>query len=111
MVKVISHREKETWNKIIQNSRKADIYKDWGYLNALKLNGDGEPLLFTYINDDTEIINVALKRDIRKDKHFKSLPKNKYFDLISPYGYGGTLIQPRMKLILRRILEYYKIIV
>ncbi|RAI79920.1 peptidoglycan bridge formation glycyltransferase FemA/FemB family protein [Macrococcoides goetzii] len=49
--------------------------------------------MFTYINDETEIINVALKCDIRTDKHFKSLPKNKYFDLISPYGYGGTLIQ------------------
>ncbi|MBC9875429.1 hypothetical protein [Macrococcoides bohemicum] len=49
--------------------------------------------MFTHISDDTEIINVALKRDIRKDKRFKSLPKHKYFDLISPYGYGGTLIQ------------------
>lgn len=51
------------------------------------------PLLFTYINDDTEIINVSLKRDIHKVNHCKPLPKNKYFDLISPYGYGGTLIQ------------------
>lgn len=93
MFKVISHHDKEAWDNIIHHLSQADIYKGWGYVNGLKLNGDGDLLLFTYINDETEIINIALKRDIRKVKHFKSLPKNKHFDLISPYGYGGTLIQ------------------
>lgn len=49
MFKVISHHDKETWVNIIHHSSQADIYKDWGYINGLKLNGNGEPLLFTYI--------------------------------------------------------------
>lgn len=92
MFKVITHDLKEEWDRIINNSSVADVYYSWAYLNLFKIHGDGEPLLFYFSKDSHEIINVALKRDISLDSNFNNLPQNKYFDLISPYGYGGTLI-------------------
>ncbi|MCO4096708.1 GNAT family N-acetyltransferase [Macrococcoides canis] len=92
MFKVVSHDMKEEWDTIINNSKQTDIYHEWGYVNSYKINGDGEPLLFTFINDETEIINVVLKRDIHEEERLSSVKPNKLFDLISPYGYGGTLI-------------------
>ena len=44
-------------------------------------------------NDDIRGINVVMKRDIAKDKHFiGKIPMEIYFDFATPYGYGGWLI-------------------
>ena len=93
MFKVIKHINMDEWNNIVNNSKLTDVYHTWSYLNGYKKNGDGEPLLFYFKSDDTEIINVVIKRDISKDSNFSDkIKKSKYFDIISPYGYGGTLI-------------------
>ncbi|MCU7557552.1 GNAT family N-acetyltransferase [Macrococcus capreoli] len=94
MFKVIKHQNKDEWDQIVNNSDLTDVYHTWGYLNGYYLNGDGDPLLFYFKTDTTEIINVVIKRDIHADKRFSEVLKpGRYFDFISPYGYGGTLIQ------------------
>ncbi|QTQ08968.1 GNAT family N-acetyltransferase [Macrococcoides canis] len=94
MFKVIKHQNIDEWNQIVNNSVLTDVYHTWSYINGYYLNGDGEPLLFYFKSNNTEIINVVLKRDISEDINFSDkLKRNKYFDIISPYGYGGTIIQ------------------
>ncbi|ULG74953.1 GNAT family N-acetyltransferase [Macrococcus brunensis] len=106
MFKVISFKQREEWEGFIEESNQADVYHQWGYVESYRINGDGDPILFTYKSETTEIINVVLKRDISKNPNFKSLPRNKYFDFVSPYGYGGTLIQGDNKL---EIEEYFRL--
>ncbi|MBQ5152944.1 GNAT family N-acetyltransferase [Macrococcoides caseolyticum] len=106
MFKVIKHQNISEWNNIVNNSKLTDVYHNWDYLNGYYLNGDGEPLLFYYKSDKTEIINVVLKRDVSNDINFNDkLRRNKFFDFISPYGYGGTLISTEND---EEIKEYFK---
>ena len=84
----------EKWDKIVKNFEKYDVYYLSGYVNAFKIHGDGEPLLLYYEGNGLKAINVVMLRDIANDHYFKGkIPNNCYFDLITPYGYGGWLIE------------------
>ncbi len=63
-------------------------------MKAFQLHGDGEPLLFYYDDGQTRGINVVMKRDVADDSRFDGLiPKGCYYDLTTPYGYGGWIIE------------------
>ena len=82
------------WDNIVKSFENHDVYYLSGYVKAFQLHGDGEPLLFYFDNGNTKAINVTMKRDISKDIRFNGkIEENKYFDLITPYGYGGFLIE------------------
>lgn len=84
----------ERWDEIVRSFQKYDIYYLSGYAKAFQLHGDGEPLLFYYDDGDTRAINVVMKRDIADDAHFlDKLPHGKHFDFITPYGYGGFIVE------------------
>ena len=71
-----------------------DVYWLSSYVKAFRIHGDGEPLLFYYCDDDNRGINVVMKRDIAKDKHFTGkLSEGEYFDFATPYGYGGWIVE------------------
>ena len=62
-------------------------------VKSVMFAGEGEPLLFYLEDGDNRAISVMFKRDVALSDQFKGLiPLNTYFDLISPYGYGGFLI-------------------
>lgn len=93
MIKVYDLEQSEQWNNIINNFEKKDIYYTPNYANAFYLNGDGKPKLIHYTNEGSEAINVVMLRDISDSINFKdSIEKGTYFDLSTPYGYGGWLI-------------------
>jgi len=93
MLEVIT-LEETRWDEIVKNFIDHDIYYLSGYVKGFYLHGDGIPLLFYYHDDDLSAINVVMKRDIADDKNFNDLiEKEKYYDLATPYGYGGWLIQ------------------
>ena len=82
------------WDEIVRSFHDYDVYWLSGYVKAFKLHGDGEPLLFYYEDGSTRGINVAMKRDVADDIHFRGkIPKRKYIDFSTPYGYGGWLIE------------------
>ena len=82
------------WDHIVKSFQQYDVYYLSGYAKAFYLNGDGEPLLFYYENENIRGINVVMKRDISDSKRFQGkIDKNKYFDFATPYGYGGWLIE------------------
>lgn len=94
MLSVISISENSQWNKIVTSFSNYDVFYLNEYVKAFQNHGEGEPLLFYYENKDLRGINVVMKRDIAKDKHFIGvLPENMYFDFSTPYGYGGWILE------------------
>lgn len=71
-----------------------DVYYLSGYIKGFQIHGDGVPLLFYYNNNNFRAINVVMKRDISEHKEFKGkIKENEYFDLSTPYGYGGFILE------------------
>lgn len=94
MLTVYTLADGETWDALVRSFQNYDVYYLSGYVKAFQLHGDGDPLLFYYEGDSIRGINVVMKRDIALDPHFTGqLPMGKYFDLATPYGYGGWLIE------------------
>lgn len=94
MIKVFSLEQSEQWDNVVKSFKQCDVYWLSGYVKAFKLHGDGEPMLIYYEDDLTRGINVVVKRDVAKDKHFVNrIPENKYFDFATPYGYGGWIVE------------------
>ena len=93
-VQVVELTEKTKWNKIVKSFSNYDVFYLPEYVEAFKMHGDGEPILFYYNDGKTKAMNVIMKRDIAKTEFFNDkLEENKYFDLSSPYGYGGFIIE------------------
>lgn len=93
-LKVFTLNESEQWDGIVKSFKKYDVYYLSGYAKAFHSHGDGVPLLFYFDNGNTRAINVAMKRDIATDpKLAEHITPNTYFDLVTPYGYGGFLLE------------------
>lgn len=98
--------EYKDWNSIVTSFENWDIYYLKEYAQSLKLHGDGEPYLIHYYDNDMELCYVVMKNDIAKSKVFENLlEKSKYFDLETPYGYGGPLFLGRIN---KQSLNKYK---
>lgn len=86
--------QSEQWDEIVCSFKKYDVYYLSGYVKAFQINGDGEALLLYYNSEEMQAVNVVIKRDVAEDPHFKKFMKeNVYYDLATPYGYGGWLIE------------------
>lgn len=82
----------EQWDKIVRSFEDYDIFYLSGYSKAFMNENpsNGKPILLLYENASDRAINVVFSRDIAHDKNFIGKIKEKtYFDLITPYGYGG----------------------
>lgn len=94
MLSVITINESERWDNIVRSFRNYDVSYLSGYSKSFQFHGDGEPLLFYYNDGSTRAMNVVMKRDIANADTFKDkLPSNSWFDLSTPYGYGGFWIE------------------
>jgi len=94
VISVYTLLESEQWDEIVQSFKEYDVYYLSGYVKAFQIHGDGVPLMFFYEGKNIRGINVVMKRDIALDNNFKGkLLKDKYFDFVTPYGYGGWLIE------------------
>ena len=92
MFKTYTIKEKKEWQSILRKFSYVDIYYYPDYAFAYQSNNEGEVQLIHYIDNDLEVINVVIKRDISCHPNFKSsLEKELYYDYITPYGYGGPL--------------------
>lgn len=94
MLTVVSLKDSLKWDEIVKSFKSHDIYYHAGYSKACKLMEEGEPTLFYFEYENMQAINVALIRDISNAKYFKGkLPEKQYFDMSTPYGYGGLLTE------------------
>lgn len=91
---VLTLEQRKEWDNIVMSFKEYDTYWLSGYAKAFKLHGDGNPLLLYYDNNKTRGINVVMKRDIAKDPSFDGkIREGEYYDLSTPYGYGGWLFE------------------
>lgn len=97
MIKTYFTDECEKWDKIVASFSKHDAYYLSGYVKAFELNGDGQAMLIYFESDTppkTRAINVVMKRDISDFPPFSGyLQKNEFFDIATPYGYGGFIVE------------------
>lgn len=93
-LRVLTLTESREWDDTIRSFNLYDTYYMSGYTKSFHVHGDGEPLLFYYNDGIIKGINVSMKRSITEDPLFKGAFDNEsYFDLATPYGYGGWIIE------------------
>lgn len=94
MLKIVNFGNKDYWDGIVKSFTNEDVYYLSGYVKAFKIHGDGEPVLLYFESDNNKAICVMMKRDVATDSRFNNhIPENKWFDMITPYGYGGFLFE------------------
>ena len=67
---IYTMEQSKEWDAVVRSFLSYDVYWLSGYVKAVHIHGDGEPMLFFYEREDIRAINVVMKRDIAKDKHF-----------------------------------------
>lgn len=93
-MKEISVENAEEWDGVVRSFGNYDVFYLNGYVRAFMNENpkNGVPILLYYENGTDRAVNVVFKRDVAKDEKLSGkVPENTYFDLISPYGYGGFL--------------------
>lgn len=93
MIRKITLDEIELWNQVIQEFDNPDIYYTPEHAKLYQIHGDGEPILIYYFDETIRAINVVMVRDLADSGLFPNLKKGQVYDLSTPYGYGGMLIQ------------------
>lgn len=94
MIRTFTLSETEKWDEIVSSFTEHDIYYLSGYSKAFEINGDGKATLIYFENDTTRAINVVMMRDLSKFSPFSGkLEENLLFDMATPYGYGGFLVE------------------
>ena len=93
-LQVINIEENEIWDNIVKSFKNYDVNYLNGYAKAFQLHGDGEPMLFYFNEANTRAMKVVMKRDIALLHPFTNkIPLNTFFDLSTPYGYGGLWVE------------------
>lgn len=93
-IEIVSCSQKEKWDNLVKSFKEYDVYYLQGYAKGFQIHGDGDPTLVYYEASTLRGIGVFVKRDIGALDFYKGIiPTNIYFDLVTPYGYGGFLFE------------------
>lgn len=96
-LEVVPADEPRKWDDIVVSFRQYDVYYLSSYVKAFQRHGDGEPVLICYEGEGFRAMNVVMKRDIALFPPFTGiLETGKYYDTVTPYGYGGFLFEGEM---------------
>ena len=92
MITLYDLSRQEEWDRIVKSFSDYEVFYLSGYSRAFREENarNGDPLLLYYENGPDRAVSVILRRDIALDENLKGkIPEGRYFDLITPYGYGG----------------------
>lgn len=92
MIKEYSISNQIEWDKIVRSFPDYDVFYLSGYSKAFMREApqNGTPILLLYEDGDDRAINVVWSRDVALDEKIRGrINEGQYFDLITPYGYGG----------------------
>lgn len=87
-----SIENQKKWNEVVHSFHDYEVFylAEYSYAFMKENPQNGIPVLFYYENGEDRAVNVVFKRDIALDKKFENrIPIGEYYDLITPYGYGG----------------------
>jgi hypothetical protein len=110
LLRILTLDERDEWEKLVQSFNKHDIYYMPGYMEPFALRGHGKPFLFYYSDENGKAINVFHLRDTANIPVFTgTLNPGCWFDIITPYGYGGMLAEPvgSMEVLLDRVYKAF----
>lgn len=94
MISCYTLEKSEEWDYIVRSFENFDVYYLSGYVRAFQTNGDGDPLLIYFKGEYSRAINVVIRRDISDCTEFAmSIKGGEWFDFVTPYGYGGFIIE------------------
>lgn len=93
MLKIYTLEDAKQWDCLVRSFSEYDVYYLSGYARGFQLHGDGEPLLIHYEEQGLRGINVVFKRTIGEDPRFAGKLTEEFYDFVSPYGYGGWLLE------------------
>lgn len=94
MVRLISSSEEELWNRIVKSYSNWDVYYLCGYARSLELHEHGRALLIDFSYQRERLCYPVIQKDIAESDVFQGLlPKGKFYDWETPYGYGGPLAE------------------
>ena len=80
------------WEQLCLSAPSCDIYFFPQYIKIYEQNGEGEGYCFVYYDsEDSYVLLPFIRRKINDLDIFKDLDET-YYDIISPYGYGGPFI-------------------
>lgn len=92
MLRVIDSEHRSNWDAVVGSFATADIYQENFYSRALTVGAHEEPLLFSFEGRDSRIAFAAIKKDLSRSEAFCDiLSDGDYYDMETPYGYGGPL--------------------
>lgn len=93
-LRIIRMKDKAEWDRIVTSFRQYDVYYLSNYAKGFCIHGDGDPLLVYYENNGLKGMSVSMKRDISNfSPFFEIISPDTWFDLTTPYGYGGFLFE------------------
>jgi hypothetical protein len=75
----------DDWSKFIENFPSLDIYYSQQYVNLLADVEEGIPEAVYFEDENGKVFYPFIKREIDLKKG--------YFDIVTPYGYGGPVIE------------------
>lgn len=93
-IQIITLEEPKKWDEIVKSFQEYDVFYLSGYAKAFQLHDDGEPCLFYYNDHNVKAMKVILQRDVAFCEGLENkIPQRTFFDLTTPYGYGGFWIE------------------
>lgn len=92
-LQIIKYKDSDSWSTILEGFPQRDIYYTPEYVSGYSIIGEGYPLFIFYEGDNGMRLGyVVQQNDIAESEFFSGLEKGKYYDWITPYGYGGPLV-------------------
>lgn len=93
-IQIITLEQKEKWDEVIRLFPQADVYYQWEYVTAFFQNKEGTPICLFAETDVLQAISIVMKREVPVAETWQEKFEHKtYYDYVTPYGYGGFLIQ------------------
>lgn len=87
-------QDRDEWNRLVKSFPDWDIYYLYEYVRSLEMHGDGTPALLYWEGAGMELCYVSMLQDIAEFQGFYgSLEKGIFYDMTTPYGYGGPLVK------------------
>lgn len=102
-----------SWDIIVKSFSNYDVYYLSGYVKPFQVHGDGKPILVYVKEANLRGICVYMLRDICDEKRLKGIPKQQFYDMVTPYGYGGFIWEgdvsiDKLKKIQKRLVDFYR---
>ena len=108
MYEMLDYKSNKYWKDLLNENSVSSVLFSPEYLRLWELNGDGEATLFFYKCDYGLVLYPFLIRKINDLEFFQQIKTDEiFYDITSPYGYGGPLVNPYNKSDKKLLLEEF----